>query len=65
VCLGARPATSATLFSANLLRSFELGAYAAGVLRTGYSDYIAVIYLQQVCLYMRARPPRPPRPPRH
>lgn len=55
------PATSATLFPANLLRSVELGVSAAGVLRTGYSDYIAVIYLQHVCLYMRARPPRPPR----
>lgn len=38
VCLGAGPATSATLFPANLLRSVELGVCAAGVLRTGYSD---------------------------
>lgn len=61
MCLVARPATSATLFPANFLTSVELGACAASVLRTGYSDYIAAIYLQQVCLYMRARPPRPPR----
>lgn len=35
-------------------------AQQVSLLRTSYLDYIAVIYIQHVCLYMQARPPRPP-----